>query len=464
MRKLFRITIAALMVVFSSPVLAADWTDEWFNSVAVGGPGSFEGQKRGYLTGGSISGRYRMGTDNLFTVSLPRANVSCGGIDLFAGGISFLDPEYLVSKLENILQAAPAMAFSMALKAHCEQCEDIMSKLEAMSTYLNSIQVNDCRMANQVAKFVTGDDPDLLGNVLMEATGHRTLTDGLEKNWKGAQDTISAAGGDVTHDLRKNIESCPAPVKELLLNGSVVANAANRVGMGSVADLVRGYVGDVIVEWPAGQNIPSIQRVDACPAVDRYSFQDFLEGNALERTLAGACANNSTISIIDRVNASLTSIGTKIQSNVALNAADVAFVNQSAEPVWAMLRTAVYQGTVVETVNAIKYPVAAALAFRVFDDLFRNAEFMIDKAILDSNAIGVDPAVAASEPCDHKILASLKEDLSLMREELLDARRVSRASYARIVAQEATVLQRLRSVENSMDRTFGEFVDGVVQK
>jgi len=461
MRNILFLSIFAFTIL-TRPAFAQDWTQDWFDAVTVSGPGSFEGQKRGYLTGGAISARYRLGNDNLFSVTPPRANVSCGGIDLFAGGISFLDPEYLVSKLENILQAAPAMAFSMALKAHCEQCEDIMSKLEAMSTYLNSIQVNDCRMANQVARFVSGDDPDLLGNVLMEATGHRSLTDGIEKAWKSAQDSITAVGGEVPHDLRKNIESCPAPVRELFTNGSVIANAANRVGMGGVADLLRGYVGDVIVSWPPGTNVPNIERVDPCPSQDRYSFDDFLTGDAMERPLGGACTPNSTVSITDRVNTSLVSIGTKIQTNTALTPADVAFVNQSAEPVWAIMVNAVYQGTVPETVSAIQYPVAAALAYRVFDDLKLNSEYLINKAINDSKSVGVDPASPATEPCDHDMLVSLRAHLEDIRSDLLDARRVSRQSYATLVQQEAASLDRIRNVQFTRDRTYGDFIEAVL--
>lgn len=444
---------------------AADWTNEWFNAVAVTGPSSFDGQKRGYLTGGSISARYNMGTDNIVSVNLPRANTSCGGIDLFAGGVSFLDPEYLVSKLENILQAAPAMAFSMALKAHCQQCEDIMSKLEAMSTYLNSIQVNDCRMANQVARFVTGDDPDLFGNILMEATGHRSLRDGLEKNWKATQDTIDAGGGAVDKDLRKNVESCPAPIRELFADGSVIENAASRVGMSAIADLVRGHVGDVIISWPAGQNVPAVRELDACPAADRYSSEDFLEGRAQERPAnGGACAPNSTVSILAMVNGQLTTISGKIAAGTPLTADEIAFINQSAEPVWSLLKTAVYQGTVPETIAANEYPIAAALAYRVYDDLLRNTEYLIDKALADSTTVGVDGGVPATEPCFTDLYAPIRGKIERLREELIDARRVSIAHYAMSVERYASILDRVEAIGRSSEGAAEEFTDTVIEE
>ena len=460
MTRLFAILSAFLF--FAIPARAADWTDTWFNSVTVGGPASFEGQKRGYLTGGQISGRLHMGTDNLVTVSLPRMRASCGGIDLFAGGVSFLDPEYLVSKLENILQAAPAMAFSMALKTHCEMCEDIMAKLEQTSTFLNSIQVNDCRMANQVARAITGDDPDLYGNILMEATGHRSLKDALEKNYQGAKERVDAAGGLAPHDLKAEVASCPAPVRELFADGSVIEHAASRVGMPEVADLIRGYVGDVFISWPTGQTAPIVRDIDSCPTIDRFTAEDFLEGRALERPATGAaCTPNSTISVIARVNTTMTAIAGKIETGAALAADEVDFVNQSALPVWSILRSAVYRGTTPETIAASEYPVAAALAYRIFDDLLRNTEYLLDKAIADASTMGVDGSVTATEGCNLELYAPARAKIERLREELIDARRMALASYRTVIEMQANNAIQLRSTDDDVGRNVSDFAGTV---
>src|SRR3546814_2288377 len=79
-------------------------------------PGSFEDQTRGYLTAGGMSGRVDVHNDYLMSLSLPKVKAGCGGIDMFLGGMSFLDPDYLVQKLESILQAAPAVAFQYLLE------------------------------------------------------------------------------------------------------------------------------------------------------------------------------------------------------------------------------------------------------------------------------------------------------------------------------------------------------------
>lgn len=100
----------------AQPAAAQSWTESWFDNVTYTSPGSFEDQTRGYVTAGGMSGRVDVHNDYLMSVSLPKVKAGCGGIDMFLGGMSFLDPEYLVQKLESILQAAPAVAFQYLLE------------------------------------------------------------------------------------------------------------------------------------------------------------------------------------------------------------------------------------------------------------------------------------------------------------------------------------------------------------
>ena len=111
--------IAALTTLsamgMAAPAHAQSWAEHWFDNVTYTSPGSFEDQARGYVTAGGFSGRVDVHNDYLMSVTLPKVRAGCGGIDMFLGGMSFLDPDYLVQKLESILQAAPAVAFQYLL-------------------------------------------------------------------------------------------------------------------------------------------------------------------------------------------------------------------------------------------------------------------------------------------------------------------------------------------------------------
>lgn len=125
-------SFAALGIALTAPAAHAQgWAESWFDNVTYTSPGSFEDQTRGYVTAGGMSGRVDVHNDYLMSLTLPKVKAGCGGIDMFLGGMSFLDPDYLVQKLESILQAAPAVAFQYLLETLDEKMGNIISKMEA---------------------------------------------------------------------------------------------------------------------------------------------------------------------------------------------------------------------------------------------------------------------------------------------------------------------------------------------
>ncbi|WP_262695999.1 conjugal transfer protein TraH [Kordiimonas aquimaris] len=444
---------------FSLSATAQDWTKDWFDSMTHSGPSSFSGQRRGYIQGGQFNGRFRLATDNPFSVSPPRVRAGCGGIDLFAGGLSFLDPEYLVEKFENILQAAPALAFSMALKAHCETCEDVMSKLEATSSFLNSIQVNDCRMANQVAKLVTGDNPDFVSNVLEEATGSRSLEEAVEKHYHGAQQSIRDNDNQVPVDLHDEVAACPAAVRELFADGSVIDHAAERVGMLDMAPIVRAYIGDILISWPSSENAPTIRSIDRCPRVDRFSSYDFLTGEVEGRPAnGGPCSRATAVSVISMVRQNMLDIGAGVKSKRAFTADEVNFINQSAQPVWEIVRNGVLNGSLDQAVGAYEFPIASSLAYRVFDDLLTNIDFLISKAASDAATPGIRPATGGETICNLAIYGAARAKLGRLREDLVVARRGAFEAYQVTVQQQHAISAQAALFKADRATTAKDFV------
>ena len=125
-----RIAISIFAMLLSGLIIGtvarAGFVDDWITQKAETSPGYFEGQKRGYFTGGSFSARWPQTRDYLMSFEPPRLKFGCGGIDAFMGGFSFMNFEYLVQKLQRILQAAPAAAFDLALKNLCEPCSNVI--------------------------------------------------------------------------------------------------------------------------------------------------------------------------------------------------------------------------------------------------------------------------------------------------------------------------------------------------
>ena len=88
-----RLILPTLILSLSAPVAAANWTDDWFASSTSSGASSYKNQQRGFYSAGSYSARFNVSNDPLLTISPPRVSAGCGGVDLFLGGMSMLDPD-----------------------------------------------------------------------------------------------------------------------------------------------------------------------------------------------------------------------------------------------------------------------------------------------------------------------------------------------------------------------------------
>jgi hypothetical protein len=236
------------------PAHAQSWAESWFDNVTYTSPGSFEDQTRGYVTAGGMSGRVDVHDDYLMSLSLPKVKAGCGGIDMFLGGMSFLDPDYLVQKLETILQAAPAVAFQYLLETLDEKMGNIISKMEAATNFLNSIQVNDCRLANRMVQIAKGDDN--MSGIVEEMTGYKSIREGYAKSWQQSREKIQSNKGNPTEDLKDALANCPAEVTDIFKTGSLLAHAAARVGASDWAGVMRARVGDVYMRWDANDKVP----------------------------------------------------------------------------------------------------------------------------------------------------------------------------------------------------------------
>lgn len=417
----------------SAPAAAQSWAESWFDNVTYSSPGSFEDQTRGYLTAGGMSGRVDVHNDYLMSLSLPKVKAGCGGIDMFLGGMSFLDPEYLVQKLESILQAAPAVAFQYLLETLDEKMGNIISKMEAATNFLNSIQVNDCRMANRLVQIAKGDDN--VSGIIEEMTGYKSVKEGFAKSYQNSREKIQANGNNPTEDLKDALANCPAEVTDIFRTGSLLQHAAARVGAGDWAGVMRARVGDVYMRWDPADKVPLFSAIPSCPKQDSDSAQDFLTGRVQTRALnipaTGAdCARDGTgrgALILARER--MESIATKIRTRAALSADERQFVaNVRTLPVYRMLEWGVRQGVTDSVIGDTDELVALTLAYQMLNDLTRTIDFAVGNAERGTNAAGAATATSANI-CQTRILTKGIEQLRDLRDEVLRQRAQMRQSY-----------------------------------
>jgi conjugative transfer pilus assembly protein TraH len=107
----------------------------------------YNGQKAGYLTGGGITIRNRVMNVNPATVNLPRFDAGCGGIDIFAGGFSFINHDQLISSLKSIGSSATGYAFLLGLETVSPQVANTIKQLQTWANNVNSLNINSCEKA-----------------------------------------------------------------------------------------------------------------------------------------------------------------------------------------------------------------------------------------------------------------------------------------------------------------------------
>lgn len=432
-----RLALAFSILVAScgqaAPAYAQGWAESWFDNVTYSSPGSFEDQTRGYVTAGGMSGRVDVHDDYLMSLTLPKVKAGCGGIDMFVGGMSFLDPDYLVQKLETILQAAPAVAFQYLLETLDEKMGNIISKMEAATNYLNSIQVNDCRLANRMVQIAKGADN--MSGIVEEMTGYKSIRAGYANSWQQSREKIQANKGNPTEDLKDALANCPSEVTDIFKTGSLLGHAAARVGASDWAGVMRARVGDVYMRWDDKDKVPLFSAIPACPRQDSESADDFLTGRVPTRALnIPATASDCSVNGAGRgalllARERMESVAAKIRTRAALTTEEKQFVaNVRTLPVYRLLEWGVRQGLTDSVIADTDELVALTLAYQMLNDLTRSIDFALQNA-----ERGVTTAGAADADntniCQTRILTKGIEQLSELRDEVLRQRAQMRQSY-----------------------------------
>lgn len=172
------------------------------------------------------------------------------------------------------------------------------------------------------------------------------------------------------------------------------------MGFNAYADLLRGLIGDVIINYNPADRMYAVDVVDACRENATNSFDDFIEGSAQERGIGpgAACIDNTAMDINTWVTNQLNTIGTKIRDDAQpLTADEVAFIDAAPIPIHSTLKLGVKTNTLNHAVASLRDPLSISYAYHAIDDLYTQLNYLIDKAIQvshKSNAVpGGDPSL-----------------------------------------------------------------------
>jgi hypothetical protein len=409
------IIFLSLFIFVSASSSYANWMDSYLQS----NPSYYETQRQGYLSFGGASYRTPTAKTPFVTVTMPKVQVGCGGIDTFWGGLAYLQPEYLVQAFQNIMSAAPAFAFDIALKVLCEQCYEIKTSLESIANLVNQMAMDECGAAralvNMGANYITnklGYNPNEGGvfhSKVLEET-QKTLSQWTEELNNFYQTEFCPGNDD--HLIGPCIEYASfGTLPKSFWQSLAKLEAANAqdsndpfygcgTGICDFVKIVEGVFGDIKFDAGGsseGVRLIKVEKIDPKSNVsDEKWLHQLIDGNATGLTIKGQyMASNGSTVVVD-VNVDAINFGGKAEQalgeiinaietgNNTLSSSTIDFINDQVFPLWRLINIISYQGTgALSTIQTgiIKKYAAISNAYYFLKDLAKNAEKHLNKHI-----------------------------------------------------------------------------------
>jgi len=449
MSRLFSLNAVLLVMlsVLSTSAMADAWLNDWLDAKTVTSPGSYSGQSRNYFSGGSVQARWRMGHEKLLEFQAPKIVSGCGGIDIFGGGLSFLDADRLVEKLQSVVQAAPAVGFDMALKTMCKECSDTVKGFEAIVNDINGLIQSDCQMAKSLAAKVMPQAPE--NTMLNEVAARLNTRMGLKRDYYEHEEDTLASDGNPGVDMRRATETCSAQFNRVFAEGSLVARISEELDFAAYADLLRGLVGDVQIRYDEARSGFEVDSVPPCRDNQPDALADFLAGSVQERPIGGVCRDNTDTDFNTYVSDQLVSIAEKYRSGeTALTPTEIAFINASPLPVDVTLRYGVMTEQIDGGIEALRDAIAASYAYLAIDNLYQNFVYLMNHA----KRVAASPDSGAGSPdfCQPVVMVKAIQKVEHWGQQLQGYRSQIKSAYRSEIRHLADYNQMIQNTMQQM--------------
>ena len=404
------VMVIAFCATFIFPSIStAGWLDSWFDQYTSSAPNYFEGQKRGYFTAGSFSARVPSSTDYLFSIEAPRLKGGCGGIDAFLGGFSFVNFDYLVQKFQRLIQAAPAVAFQIALNTLSAQLSNEIGSITKIVDALNNIQINECGM---LKPFTTIDlSKGDVEKQFVDAAEAALRTTGITDLWyslKPSGSKVETKSGEAP-SASEQIKGCASSLKRAIENSGqgrgIVGYFAESAGYSSLAPIVRGMIGDLVVVMADS----SINYMPTPPCAEN-AFEAIKVGKFFKRESPnGHCSHDNVQALRDKVSQHLMTMFNKIKVKAGgLTTEQEQIVKFSPLPVYKFLKYSAMTGDVT-LLSSMADPISKGLLYQAFLDIYLNLYRLLGK--IEAETLNTNNPANPEDLCNVEPLRARVKDL-----------------------------------------------------
>lgn len=245
-------------------------------------PHAFQGQQAGYYSGGSLYARNTVRNVQLIQVDLPSFRSGCGGIDVFAGGFSFVNNDEMIKMMRNIMNNAKGYAFKLTLAEVTPLLKNVLGDIQDIANKVNQANINSCETAEALVGGVWPKTRAAQQQVCQDV-GSST---GIFKDWAEARQGCTSDDLNYNFDSTMNAGSKNPVYKNMILdNGNIVWKAlqANNLVAGDVqlAELLMSLSGSVIIKKTgSGKSATNHFTILQSLATDHSLFKAILSGDS----------------------------------------------------------------------------------------------------------------------------------------------------------------------------------------
>lgn len=421
--KRITLVVSFVTICFVTPLTNAEtWLEDFYNQAGAGmnvtGPGAYESQSGGIITGGGLSVRIPPKNIQLYNFNPPNLKMGCGGIDLWAGSFGFINKAQFVAFLRNIGQNSLGFFFELALKTMAPEIHGVIKGLQDVAQKMNNNSLNACETTKRMFSGIesTKEAGSFTERMQSFSTALGTIGDNIT-----AIDTYAPNLTQVFEDLKNVKATTPAaivnsggedhtPVGDYnVVYRALTASGPSVFTMDEI-NLIMSLTGTIIVRTPTTA-APKDVIIDQYIAPTVTNITEFIGHTGVESSFAMNICNDNTDCLAPTVAASgtrqfksfamisqekITSMRDKIRDAVIQDPAVINYLSQSSVPIYRLLATTARPGRekisdniINQYSDAVAIDMTSVFVKNLMDEVARKAKTLTpsspsEKAHLDT--------------------------------------------------------------------------------
>jgi conjugative transfer pilus assembly protein TraH len=450
-----KITVLLSAFVLASPSIAMTM-NELFDAINaesnVSDPAIVQSQTMNLYTGGSLFMRMPKRTYQITSMTPPSWNAGCGGIDLFAGGFSFINKEQFVALMRNIGSNALGYGFKLAIQNLCPTCDNVMQALQATAQAANRLNMDSCEAAKGIIDAALPDTwtrskQNAAKNFGVDTNVFENVTDA----WTNVMNNESRANRTINDVARAQPE-----LKDALPMGNVVWKALKKLN--GISDdhrmILMSMIGTTIFPTDTTSGVKSWVRKEITveTLVSGKSGEDLTDVPIWEcdtKTVDGCLNPTDSIKTVKSFKSMVREKLWKISRKIADRASHddinttIGFLNATDLPIYKMLAV---------TTNMDNTSLANVLIGR-YEDLIaaKYAEVYIQRAVSDLRT-AIAKFLVVADTTQTKELNEIKPELENISRE---AKRVVASAHSQTL-NALSIARELQHMERALNANLSQ--------